>query len=165
MGARLDTSASTSRDTTAYTLTLATGEVFTLSAPTENGYTVWRGESGCNGDMCLGPNGSFAAINDSGAQICVCGPEDEHQSLGYMTLLFPSSPVADNGVHRLAANHTVLRGYRIGMIAACASAEVPVGPARSRVTHQARRTRLWGPSARPSSVPPRRDCCGLPGDL
>ena len=78
MGARLDTSASTSRDTTDI-LTLATGEVFTLSAPTENGYTVWRGESGPNGEMCLGPNGSFAAINDSGAQICVCGPEDEHR--------------------------------------------------------------------------------------
>ena len=134
MGARLDSSASTSRETTDYTLTLATGEVFTLNAPTENGYTVWRGESGNNGEMCLSPNGSFAAIHDSGAQICVCGPEDEHRldelapapanmrvygaagirlplkSLGFMTLLVPSSSVPDNGVQRLAANHIVLHG-------------------------------------------------------
>jgi len=160
MGARLDTSASTSRATTDYTLTLANGEVFTLNAPTENGYTVWRGESGNNGEMCLSPNGSFAAINDSGAQICVCGPADEYRldglapapadmrvfgaagirlplkSLGYMTLLFPSSPVPDDGVQRLAANHIVLRGYRIGMITACASPDAPVSIARSRATPQ-----------------------------
>ena len=42
-----------------------------------------------------------------------------------MTLLFPSSPVPDNGVQHLAANHIVLRGYRIGMIAARASPDAP----------------------------------------
>ena len=69
MNARLDTSDNISRDTYDYTLTLADGAVFTLNAPTENGYIVWRGEMGNNGEMCLGPNGSFAAINDSGAQV------------------------------------------------------------------------------------------------
>ena len=119
--------------------------------------------------MCLGPNGSFAAINDSGAQICVCGPEDEHRlveltpapadmrvfgaagtrlqlkSLGYMILLFPSSPVPDNGAHRLAVNHVVLRGYsiqhsddrctRIGR-RSC-------GPRSLSCHAPARRSRLW----------------------
>ncbi|MBJ7482971.1 MAG: hypothetical protein JHD30_05380, partial [Chloroflexi bacterium] len=58
------------------------------------------------------------------------------KSVGYMTLLFTSSPEADNGLRRLAAHHVVLSGYRIGMIAAHASADAQVGPARSRATHQ-----------------------------
>jgi hypothetical protein len=158
MNARLDTSGSTSRDTTDYILTLADGTVFTLNAPTENGYIVWRGETSNNGEMCLGPNGSFAAINDSGAQVCVCGPEDEYRlaevtaptpgmqvfgaagirlqlkSIGFMTLLFPSVPEPDNGLHRLTANNVVLSGYRIGMVSARTSTNEVAALGRSRAT-------------------------------
>jgi hypothetical protein len=35
------------------------------------------------------------------------------KSIGYMTLLFPSVPEPDNGLHRLTANNVVLSGLTL----------------------------------------------------
>jgi len=90
--------------------------------------------------------------------VYVCGPEDEHRldevtapspgmqvfdaagiclqlkSLGYMTLLLPSVPEPDNGLHRLTANNVILSGYRIGMVSARTYANELAALGRSRAT-------------------------------